>query len=115
MKAKWQTFNDGVLALARDKAKVGTFAERLNVDELDDLDIYEHVHYGTMSIRTEDVDFAEQTGISLSMKVRIRNVAACKPGDKAVIGSDLYNIGSLDRSADRTIAYLYLEHMREVS
>ena len=114
MKTKWQTFNDGVLELARDVAGSGSFGAKRNVESLGDLKVYECAHYQRVSVRAEDIDFAEQTGLSLSVKVRIRNVPEVRPGHKAIIGRDIYNVGSIDRSADGLTAYLYLEHIREL-
>ena len=114
MKTKWQTFNDGILELARDTAGSGSFGAKRNIESLEDLEVYECAHYQRMSIRVDDVDFAEQTGLNLSIKVRIRSVPEVRPGHKAVIGRDVYNIGSIDRSADGLVAYLYLEHVREL-
>lgn len=114
MRSKWVTFNDGLLQLAHDRAGYGSFGNRRNVDGLDDLEVYEQAHYADMTIRTEDVAFAEQTGTSLARKVRIRNVPELTVGDKAVIEDTVYNVGSLDRSADKTQAFLYLERVREV-
>lgn len=118
MRSKFQRFNDGILELCHDVAGSGAFGQKLNVDGLSGLEPYECAHYQRMSIRSQDVDFAEQTGISLALKVQCRNlggVAAARPGDKVLIsGSTLYNIGSIDRSADGMTAFLYLEHVREV-
>jgi hypothetical protein len=114
MRSKWPAFNDGVCELARDAAESSSFGARHNIRTMDDLDVYECSHYSRMSVRAQDVEFAEQIGISLAIKIRIRNVLEAKPGDKVIIMRELYNIGSLDRSADLTQAYLYLEYVRDL-
>lgn len=113
MKPKFKRYNSGSLSLARDKGTSGTFSQKLNPKSLEDLDVYQRtMHFERLSIRQEDVEFAEQQGISLSMKVRIRLVPGVKVGDRAVIGGYLYNVSHLD--PDDTDLYLYLEGVRQL-
>lgn len=113
MEPKFKRYNNGSLSLARDKGPTGTFSQKLNPKSLEDLDVYQQaMHFDRLSIRQEDVEFAEQQGISLSMKVRIRLVSGVKVGDRAIIDGHLYNVSHID--PDDTDLYLYLEGVRQL-
>lgn len=111
-KTKFIRFNDGVASLYREKEKRSNFAAKENVRLLDDLIFICKLDYEQLSVRQEDIEFAEQNDFSLSLKVRTRYVKSIKSKYKAVIDGVLYDISYIDKT--RTEMYLYLEAVREL-
>lgn len=109
---RFTRFNDGVVSIYREKEKRSNFAAKENVRALDDMTFMCKLDYEQLSIRQEDVEFAEQSNFSLSLKVRTRYVKSVKSKCKAVIDGTLYDISYIDKT--RTEMYLYLEAVREL-
>ncbi len=112
MKPKFVRFNDGVVEIYREKEKRSNFAAKENVRAIDDMDFICKLDYEQLSIRQQDIDFAEQSNFSLSLKVRTRYVKAIKCKFNAVIDGVLYSISYLDKT--RTEMFLFLEAVREL-
>ena len=106
-------FNDGVATIYKEKERNTNFKAKVNAKELDDLDFICKLDYEQMSKREQDQEFANQSGHSLSMKIRTRYVNLVDNKCKVVIDSTLYDIYDIDKT--RTELYLYLEEARKIA
>ena len=112
MKNKFNRYNDGVVSIYREKRKESNFGAKENVSVLDDMDFIVKLDFEESSKREQDLDFAEQNGFSLSLKIRTRLFSDCDNKCKAVISGSLYDISYVDKSRDEM--WLYMEYMREL-
>ena len=112
---KRNTYNDGVVRVYREKGKGGTtdFNARRNVKTIDDLDLVVRLDYEESSRREEDLEFAERSGFSLTLKVRTRLAPGVDNACKAVVDGYLYDIRYVDKT--RTEMWLYLEGVRSLA
>lgn len=109
-KPKFSRYNDGAVFVYREKDKRTDFAAKKNVDVLSDMDFIVRLDYEEMSKREQDLDFAEQSSCTLSLKVRTRCAPNIDNKCKAVIDNYLYDIWYVDKT--RTELYLYLEGVK---
>ena len=107
---KRNTYNDGVVRVYRDKAKTTDFNAKRNVTTVDDLDLVVRLDFEESSRREEDLEFAERSGFSLTLKVRTRLAPGVDNACKAVVDGYLYDIRYVDKT--RTEMWLYLEGVR---
>lgn len=112
MTPKLSKYNDGVISIYREKPRRTDFAAKQNVSALDDMDFVTKLDFEESSRREQDVDFAEQMGFSLSLKVRTRYLKTVDNKCKAVINNYLYDVSYVDKS--RTEMWLYLEGVRSL-
>lgn len=112
MKNKLGKYNDGVVLIYTPKERKTDFNAPKNVSVLDDMDFVCKLDFEEMSKREQDIEFAEQMGFSLSMKIKTRFVPAVDDGCKAVIDGWLYDISSMDKN--KTDAFLYMTQVRKV-
>ena len=111
-KAKFTRYNDGVISIYREKAKRTDFAAKKNVSELDNLDFIVKLAYAEVSKREQDIDFAQQNGFSLTLKVRTRFHGDVDNKCKAIINNYLYDVSYVDKN--RVEMWLYLEGVRRL-
>lgn len=111
-KSKFNRYNDGVVAIYREKVKTSAFGAKENVSVLDDMDFVVRLAYEESSRREQDLEFANQNGFSLSLKVRTRYVDNVDNSCKAVIDGYLYDVSYVDKT--RTEMWLYLEGVRSL-
>lgn len=109
---KFPKFNDGVAKLYREKERSTGFNAKVNAKALDDLDFICKLDYEQTSKREQDMEFANQSGHSLSMKIRTRYVSIVDNKCKVIIDNTLYDIYDIDKT--RTELYLYLEEERKI-
>lgn len=112
-KRKLSTYNDGVVRIYRDKAKSTDFNAKRNVKAADDLDLVVRLDFEESSRREEDLEFAERSGFSLTLKVRTRLVPGVDNACKAIVDGYLYDIRYVDKT--RTEMWLYLEGVRSIA
>lgn len=112
MPVKLSTFNDGVLTVYRDKGRKTDFGAKKNAASLDDLEKIVSLAFQEASKRAQDIEFAEQAGFQLSMKVKTRWRPEVKSKMKAVIGQSLYEIRYTDKAGLEM--YMMLEYAREL-
>lgn len=105
-------YNDGVVSVYRELDRKTDFAAKRNPTGLEDMEFVVKLAFDECSKRTQDMEFAEQAGFSLSMKVKTRYVPTVKVKHKAVIGKQLYDIAYMDKAEQEL--YLYLEGVREL-
>lgn len=109
-KTKLQTYNDGVIRIYREKEKKTDFNAKKNVSVLDDLDFVVKLAFEECLKREQDISFAEQSGFSLTLKVRTRFFKGIDNKCKAIIENYLYDISYVD--ASRTELFLYMEGVK---
>ena len=68
--------------------------------------------YEESSKREQDMDFAEQNGFSLSLKIRTRYMPLVDNKCKAVIDGYLYDVSYVDKN--RVEQWLYLEGVKQL-
>ena len=110
--SKFSRYNDGVISVYREKRKQTNFNAIENVSVLDDMDFVVKLAFEESSRREQDIDFAEQMGFALTLKVRTRYFDGVDNKCKAVIGDYLYDVSYVDKT--RTDIYLYLEGVRKL-
>lgn len=110
---KRNTYNDGVVSVYRDKSTTTDFNARRNAKTLDDLDFVVRLDFEESSRREEDLEFAERSGFSLTLKVRTRLVPGVDNACKAVVDGYLYDIRYVDKT--RTEMWLYMEGVRSLA
>ena len=109
-KPRFSRYNDGVVSVYREKLKRTDFNAKKNVSTLDDMEFIAKLDFEESSRREQDLDFAEQSGCTLSLKVHTRNVPNVDNKCKAVINGYLYDVWYVDKT--RTEMYLYLEGVK---
>ncbi len=111
-KRKLSTYNDGVVRIYRERPRKTEFGAKRNVATLEDMDFIVRLDYEEASRREEDMEFAEKSGFSLTLKIRTRAVPGVDNKCKAVINSYLYDVRYIDKS--RTEMWLYMEGVRSL-
>lgn len=103
-------YNDGVVSIYKELERKTDFNAKRNVAGLDDMEFVVKLAFDECSKRAQDLEFAEQSGFSLSLKVKTRYVPTVQAKHKAVINGYLYEISYLDKAEQEL--YLYLEGVR---
>lgn len=111
-KNKFSRYNDGVISLYREKPKTNSFSAKQNVSTMDDMTFIAKLDFEESAKREQDIDFAEQQGFSLTMKVKTRFVKSIDKRCKAIIDGYLYDVSYIDKN--RTEMWLYLEGIRQM-
>ncbi len=109
-KVKFSKYNDGVVQIFREKERSTDFSAKKNVSSLDDMDFIVKLAFEESAKREQDLDFAEQKGFSLTMKIKTRSVKGVDNKCKAVIDGYLYDVSHIDKT--RTEMWLYLEGVK---
>ena len=79
---------------------------------LDELEHFARLDFEQAAKRQQDIEFAEQMGFSLSMKIKTRFIGGVSSKLKAVIDNYLYDISYVDDN--RKEMWLYLQGVREL-
>ena len=111
-KPKFNTYNDGVVHIYREKERRNDFNAKKNVSTLDDMTFICKLDFAEASKREQDLQFADQKGFSLSMKIRTRFVKEVDNKCKAVIDGYLYDVSYIDKT--RTEMFLYMEGVKQI-
>lgn len=112
-KPRFSRYNDGVVSIYRERDQRSNFGARLNATSIGDMRFVAKLAYAEQSKREQDLDFAEQHGFSLSMKIKTRHFKGIDNKCKAVIDGFLYDVSYVD--ATRSDLYLYLEGVDHVA
>lgn len=110
-KQKFSTYNDGVVLIYREKDRQTDFNAKQNVETLNDMEFIARLDFEECSKREQDLDFAEQLGFTLSLKVKTRIAPNIDNKCKAVIDNYLYDVWSVDKS--KTEMFLYMEGVKQ--
>lgn len=109
-KPKFCQFNDGIVRIYRDNTKRADFGAKRNVAALEDMEFVAKLDFKEASRREQDMEFAEQFGCTLSLKVHTRNAPNVDNKCKAVINNYLFDVWYVDKT--KTDMYLYLEGVK---
>lgn len=109
---EFETFNDGVVSIYREKPRETDFNAKRNVSTLDDMDFIVKLNFKELSKREQDLEFAQQNDFTLSLKIKSRLVNGVDNKCKAVIDGYLYDVSFVDKS--RTELFLYLEGVKAI-
>ena len=106
------TYNDGIVGIYAEKERKTDFNAKRNVTKLEDMDFVVGLAFQECSKRTQDLEFAEQSGFSLSYKVKTHYRPNVQVKHKAVINGYLYEVSYIDKAGAEM--YLYLEGVRKL-
>ena len=106
-KPRFSLYNDGMVFIYREKDRRSNFSAKINAGSLDDLELVAKLAYAETSKREQDLEYAQQQGFTLSLKVKTRYIKGVDNKCKAVIDGYLYDVSYLD--ATRTEMFLYLQ------
>ena len=106
-KPRFPLYNDGMVSIYREKDRRSNFSAKINAVSLSDMELVAKLAYAETSKRQQDVEFAQQQGFTLSLKIKTRYIRGVDNKCKAVIDGYLYDVSYLD--ATRTELYLYLQ------
>lgn len=106
-------YNDGIVSIYREKGKRSNFSAKMNAVSLDDLDFIAKLAYSEQSKRQQDLEFAEQQGFSLTMKIKTRFIKSVDNKCKAVIDGYLYDLRYVDST--KTELYFYMEGVGDLA
>ncbi len=109
---EFETYNDGIVRIYREKARETDFNANRNVSTLDDMDFIVKLNFKELSKREQDLEFAQQNDFTLSLKIKTRLVKGVDNKCKAVIDGYLYDVSYTDKS--RTELFLYLEGVKAI-
>ena len=115
MKKKKQRLNDGFAAVYWEKDNKTDFNADIRAKTLDDLEYVMDMAYEEQFKREQDYEFAESSGHSLNLKVKMRLYEKISKKNKIVIEDVLYNILKIDYSKSEKCMYLYLEEERKIA
>lgn len=108
-------FNDGVVNIYKEKERTTDFGAKRNATTLEDMEFVVRLDFQESSKRAQDLEFAEQSGFQLSMKIRTRFNSAVRTKMKAVINGYLFDISYIDISRTTQEMFLYMEGVREIA
>lgn len=111
-KPNFSRYNDGVVHIYREKERRTDFNAKQNVSTLENMDYIMKLAFEESAKREQDLDFAEQNGFSLTMKIRTRYVKGVDNKCKAVIDGYLYDVSYIDKT--RTEMWLFLEGVKSI-
>lgn len=111
-KNNFSKYNDGVVRIYREKERQTDFSAKRNVKSIDDMEFVTKLAFEESSKREQDLNFAEQNGFTLSMKIKTRYVKKVDNKCKAVIDGYLYDITHTDKS--KTELFIYMEGVRAI-
>lgn len=112
-KPKFSRYNDGMVSIYREKDQRSNFGARISATSIRDMTFIAKLAFAEQSKRQQDIEFAEQRGFSLSMKIKTRHIRGVDNKCKAVIDGYLYDVSYVD--ATRSDLYLYLEGVDHVA
>ena len=105
-KPRFSLYNDGMVFIYREKDRRSNFSAKINAGSLDDLELVAKLAYAETSKREQDLEYAQQQGFTLSLKIKTRFIKGIDNKCKAVIDGYLYDVSYLD--ATRTEMFMYL-------
>lgn len=108
VRKKQKSYSDGIAELYRKKDPES------NVKSLDDLEHLGFLYYTEKSNRQQDVEFAQQLGTTLSLKIATPDDGNMDSSRNVVIGDTIYAIIYIDRSRAEQELYFYLEEVRKI-
>lgn len=109
------TFNDGFIKIYSSNEEYSKFGAKKNAKSLEDLNYIIKLAYEESYRRQQDLDFAEASGRTLSLKVKTRCYKGIQTDYKVVIDGCLYDIIDIDMDRYNQEMFFYLEYVKEVN
>lgn len=113
-KNKPRVYNDGVCFIVDENKAPSSFAARENGTTTADFNEIFRLMFADVSIREQDLEFAEAIGRSLNRKIKTPLVNGVNARQKVIIGNVLYDVVNADIDRVNSEIYLYLEEVREL-
>lgn len=85
-----------------------------NVRSLEDLKYLGFLYFSEKSKRQQDIEFAQQQGANLTLKISTGDDAEINSNENIVIGDVIYAIIYIDHNRASRELYIYLEEVRRV-
>lgn len=114
MKSRFSKYNDGMLYVCEVKKNEIGFGMVKNTREESDLKRILKLAYEEKTKRDEDMQFAENKGRTLSLKVKTRLREEVDSTQKVLIENTLYSVIHIDHDKSNREMYLYLEEERKL-
>lgn len=109
---KKSNYNDGYIRVYEEIPIKTDFGAKENIKSIDNLKFIVKLAYEECNKRQQDLDFAESSSRSLSMKVKTRYYSNLKNDYKVTIENTLYDIIYIDEDRKNRELYFYLEEVR---
>lgn len=106
--------NNGLVRFYLQNNDNSSYKDKSNVRSLKGLKYIKSQFYSVMSIRQEDMDFAEAATRTLSMKIKINLDEQLTTGHKCVLKNKIYDILKIDHDYSERDSYIYLEEVAEL-
>lgn len=114
-KPKFSRYNDGVVYIYREEEGRKTdFSAKKNVKALEDMEYIVKLTFEEASKREQDIEFAQQNGFTLALKIKTRLCNGVDNKCKAVIDGYLYDVSYLDIDRRKAEMWLYLQGVKEI-
>lgn len=101
-------YNDGIANIY--EKKEGT----RNVKTLEDLEYIGYLCFEEKSCRQSDIEFAQQRGKQLKLKIATQETGEIDTNQIILIGDVIYSIIHIDRSRNTNDVFYYLEEVRKI-
>ena len=114
-KSKFSRYNDGVVYIYREEEGRKTdFSAKKNVKALEDMEYIVKLTFEEALKREQDIEFAQQNGFTLALKIKTRLCNEVDNKCKAVIDGYLYDVSYLDIDRRKAEMWLYLQGVKEI-
>lgn len=112
--SKKSNYNDGYVRVYEEIPVKNNFGAKENIKSKDNLKFIVKLAYEECSKRQQDLEFAESSSRTLSVKVKTRFYNNLKNEHKIVIENTLYDIIYIDEDRKNRELYFYLEEVRNI-
>lgn len=113
-KEKPRVYNDGVCYIVEDQTTPSSFAAKRNGQSAYDYKALFRLMFAEMSIREQDLEFAEANSRTLNRKIKTPRVTGWNSTHKIIIENTLYDIVNADIDRAKNEVYFYLEEVRQL-
>lgn len=114
MKSKIRNYNDGFIKVYEETPIKTDFGAKTNIKSRDNLKFIVKLAYQECSKREQDLQFAENNGRSLTIKVKTRLYKGLTSENKMVLNNVLYDIIYIDEDRVNKEMYFYCEKVRVI-
>lgn len=105
---KKNSYSDGIAEFYKKKDT------KKNVRSLDDLEYLGFLYYDEKTKRQQDIEFAEQLGNHLELKIVTPDDGNMDTNRNVIIEGVIYAIIHIDRDKEKKELYFYLEEVRRI-
>ena len=109
-----RVYNDGVCYIVEDQTTPSSFAAKRTGQSAYDYRAIFRLMFAEMSIREQDLEFAEANSRTLNRKIKTPRVQGWNSTHKIIIENTLYDIVNADIDRAKSEIYFYLEEVRQL-